>query len=71
MFTRRVADVISEACFAAMTEDHQDELAAMDLSKIARFVTFLIIPVLYCFVFEHETIYTLQVLAVFDSYYRT
>ena len=44
-----------------MTEDRHDELAAI----------FLIIPVLFCFVFEHETIYTTRVLAVFDFYYRT
>ena len=30
-----------------------------------------IILVLFCFVFEHETIYTALVLAVFDFYYRT
>ena len=35
LFTRRTADVISEACFTAMTSDHHDELAAMDLSMIA------------------------------------
>ena len=34
-FTRRAADVVPEACFTAMTEDHHDELAAMDLSVIA------------------------------------
>ena len=28
-------DVVPEACFTAMTEDHHDELAAMDLSVIA------------------------------------
>ena len=35
LFTRRVADVISEACFTAMTGDRYDELAALDLSMIA------------------------------------
>ena len=30
-----------------------------------------IIPVLFCFVLEHETIYTTRVVAVFDFYYRT
>ena len=44
-----------------MTGDRHDELAAI----------FLIIPVLFCFFFEHETIYTTRVLAVFDFYYRT
>ena len=44
-----------------MTGDRHDELAAI----------FLIIPVLFCFVFEHKTIYTTRFLAVFDFYYRT
>ena len=39
-----------------MTGDRHDELAAI----------FLIIPVLFCFVFEHETIYTRRVLTAFD-----
>ena len=33
--TRRAADVISEACFPAITRDRQDELAAVYLSMIA------------------------------------
>ena len=33
-FTRRAADVVSEACFTAMTGDRHDERAAMDLSMI-------------------------------------
>ena len=44
-----------------MTGDRQVELAAI----------FRTIPVLFCFVFEHESIYTTRVLAVFDFYYRT
>ena len=32
---RRAADVISEACFIAMTGDRHDEVAAMDFSMIA------------------------------------
>ena len=35
LFIRRAADVISEACFTAMTGDRHDELAAMDFSMIA------------------------------------
>ena len=35
LFTRREADVISEAIFTMMTGDRDDELAAMDLSMIA------------------------------------
>ena len=31
----KAADVISEACFTAMTGDRHDDLAAMDLSRIA------------------------------------
>ena len=33
-FTRRAADVVSEACFIVMTGDRHDERAAMDLSMI-------------------------------------
>ena len=32
--TRRVVDLIPEACYTAMTEDRHDELAATDLSII-------------------------------------
>ena len=35
LFTRRVADLVSEACFTAMTGDRHERLAAMDLSMIA------------------------------------
>ena len=74
LFTRRAVDVISEACFSAMTGDRHDELTAMNLSMIAVALTpsskyeFLkFIPVwlnfssfLLCSVFfsKHETIYT-------------
>ena len=34
-FTRRVVDLVPEACSTAMTEDRHDELAAIDLSMIA------------------------------------
>ena len=59
-----------------MTGDRHDDLAAMDLSRIAvaltviismnfnsyaSFAIFFIIPVLFCFVFEIETIYTVRV----------
>ena len=64
-----------------MTGYRHDELAAMDLSMIAvalrpsclyaSLVIFFIIPVLFSFVFEHETIYTMRVLAVFNLHYRT
>ena len=84
-FNRRAADVVPEACFTAITEDRHDELTAMDLSVIAvdtgiisvnfnsyaSLVIFFIIPVLYCFVFYHETLLIIRVLAVFDFYYRT
>ena len=54
-----------------MTGDSQDKLAAMDLSIFnfnnnASLFMFFIIPILLCFVFEHETINTSQVLALFD-----
>ena len=38
---------------------------------IASLVIFVIISVLFCFVFEHWTLYTFRMLAVFDFYYRT
>ena len=43
----------------------------MNLNTYASLAIFFIIPALFCFVFERETIYTLQVWAVFDFYYRT
>ena len=66
-----------------MTEDRHDELAAIDLSMIAVALTpswlVWILTVMpgyifhnSCFfLFEIETLYTIQVLAVFDFYYRT
>ena len=33
--TRRVVDLVPEACSTAMTDDRHDELAAIDLSMIA------------------------------------
>ena len=33
-FTRRAADIVSEACFTAMTGDRHDERAAMDFGII-------------------------------------
>ena len=69
-FTRRAADVLPEACFTTMTEDRHDELAAMDLSVIsmnfnsyASLVIFFIVLVLFCFVFDHEILLTICVLA--------
>ena len=43
----------------------------MNFNSYASLVVISIIPVLICFVFEHETIYTIRVLAVFDFYYLT
>ena len=80
LFPRRAADVISEACFTAITEDRHDEPAVLDLSIIAVALTpswlmnfnsyaslaiLFIIPVLFCFVFEHEIICTTRVSALF------
>ena len=67
LFSRRAADVISEAYLNAMTGDRHDELAALDLSITPSWLVwvltiFFIIPVLFCFVFEHET--NTRVLAV-------
>ena len=80
--TRRIVDLVPEACSTAMTEDRHDELAAIDLSMIAVALTpswlVWILTVMpgyifhnSCFfLFEIETLYTIQVLAVFDFYYR-
>ena len=68
-----------------MTEDRHDELAAIDLSMIAVALTpswlvwiLAVTPgyifhhsYFFLFVFERETLYTIQVLALFDFYYRT
>ena len=78
--------VVHSACFmfTARTRDRHYELAAMDLSMNAVALTpswlawiltvmqfvFFIIPLLFSCVFEHETFYTIWVLAVFDFYYR-
>ena len=43
----------------------------MNFNSEASLVIFFIIPVLFCFVFEHETLYTIRSLAVFDFYYLT
>ena len=42
----------------------------MNFDSYASIIIFTNIPPLFCFVFEHETIYTLRVLAVFDFHYR-
>ena len=46
-------------------------MISMNLNSYASLVVFFIIPVLLCFVFDHETLLTIRVLAVFDFYYRT
>ena len=80
--TRKVVDLVPEACSIAVTEDRHDELAAIGLSMIAVALTaswlIWILTVMpgyifhhSCFVFKHETLYTIQVLAVFDFSYRT
>ena len=40
-------------------------------ASLAIFSSFLFCSVFFFFFFEHETIYTSRVLAVFDFYYRT
>ena len=43
----------------------------MNFNSYASLVIFFIISVLFSFVFEHWTLYTIRVLAVFDFYYCT
>ena len=44
-------------------------MISMNFNSYASLVIFVIIPVLFCFVFEHKTLYTIRVLAVSDFYY--
>ena len=46
-------------------------MISMNFNSYASLVIFFIILVLFCFVFDRETLLTIQVLAVFDFYYRT
>ena len=46
-------------------------MISMNFNSYASLVIFFIISVFFCFVFEHKTLYTTRVLAVFDIYYRT
>ena len=49
---------------------HDTVMISTSFSKqLRQFGYIFIIPVLFCFVFEHETIYTTRALAVFDFYY--
>ena len=45
-------------------------MISMNVKSYASLVIFFITPVLFC-IFEHETIYNIGVLAVFDFYCRT
>ena len=46
-------------------------MISMNFNSYASLVIFFIISVLFCFVFELWTLYTIRVLAVFDFHYRT
>ena len=46
-------------------------MISMNFNSYSSLVIFFIIPVLFCFVFDQETLLTIRVLAVFDFYYRT
>ena len=41
-----------------------------NFNSYANLAMFFIVPVLFCFVFEHETLHAKRVLAVFDFYYH-
>ena len=43
----------------------------LNFNSYAILAIFFMIPVFFCLVFEHETIYATRVIAVFDFYYRT
>ena len=85
LFTRWGVDVVSEACFTAMTGDRHYEPAAMDLSMISvalapswlvwiltvRPVWLYFSSFMFCSVFflTDKTLYTIGVFAVLDFYY--
>ena len=46
-------------------------MICMNFNSYAILVIFFVIPVFFSFVFEHETLHILQVLAVFEFYYHT
>ena len=77
--TRRAADVVSEACFTGddrrspwwasrdgPQHDHirsDTVMICMIFNSYTSLVVFFAIPVLFCFVFQHKTLYTIRVLA--------
>ena len=77
-FTRRAADVVSEACCDdrrspwwasrdGLQHDHirsDTVMIRMNFNSYASLVIYFIISVLFCFVFGHWTLYTVWVLAV-------
>ena len=46
-------------------------MISMNFNNYAGLAMFRIIPVLFCFVFEHETLHAIRVLALSDFYYYT
>ena len=57
--TRRVVDLVPEACSTAMTEDRHDELAAIDLSMIAVALTpSWILTVMPGYIFHHSCFFS-------------
>ena len=49
-------------------------MISINFNSYASLDIFFIIPVLFCSVFDHETLetlYTIRVLDIFDFYYRT
>ena len=46
-------------------------MISMNFNSYAGLVIFFIILFLFCFVFDHKTLLTIRVLAVFDFYYHT
>ena len=86
-FTRIAPDVVPEPCllcddrrsrsWASRDGPRRDRsrsdigMISMNFNSYSSLVIFFIIPVLFCFVFDQETLHTIRVLAVFDFYYRT
>ena len=84
-FTRRTADAVSgllhydnwtSPWWASRDGPQHDRsrsdtvIISMNFNSYASLVIYFIIPVLFCFVFEHETFYTIRLLSVFDFYHH-
>ena len=73
-----VSYFFSEEIYRFLVKPYSDSIIENNLDRKLiftalheAFLTYLKVAFFFCVVFENETSYTLQVLAVFDFYYRT